>query len=62
MTVKQAIYDSTVNSGLSYAYGTNTQIYINNTWDDLSEHKFFIDSSNTKIGNISPNISNYLQT
>ena len=62
MTVKQAIYDSIVNPGLSCAYGTNTQTYINNTGDDLSEHKFLTDSSNIRIGNISPNISNYLQT
>lgn len=51
-----------VNSGLSCAYDTNTQTYINNTGDDLSEHKFLTDSSNIRIGNISPNISNYLKT
>ncbi|ORM39029.1 hypothetical protein A2G94_03760 [Francisella endosymbiont of Ornithodoros moubata] len=32
-----------------------------NTGDDLSEHKFLTDSYNIKIGNISPNISNYLK-
>lgn len=62
LTVKQAIYDSIINSGLSCAYGTNTQTYINDTGDDLSAHSFLTDSSNIRIGNISPNISDYLQT
>lgn len=61
LAVKQAIYDSIVHSGLSCAYGTSTQTYINNTGDDLSEYGFLTDSSNIRIGNISPTVSNFLE-
>ncbi|AIT10288.1 hypothetical protein LO80_04580 [Candidatus Francisella endociliophora] len=62
LTVKQAIYDSIIGSGLSCAYGTSSQTYTNNTGDDLSGDSFLTDSSNIRIGNITPNISDYLET
>lgn len=62
LTVKQAIYDSIVNSGLSCPFGTSYQTYTNNTGDDLSGDAFLTDSSNIRIGPISPSVSNSLET